>query len=169
MRLFYILFFAFITSTTFGQNFIYNGNKAIPSTQTWFFTLNKSNLWACQLLVSVGKSKAGGYLMLSVGTANKGESISKNVFIILKDGSTISLSNKVATDYLDEKSQVLYSITPSQLSKLKSSNIDTIRFFVTGTSIGMAGSHSASNIRMGDRLGTYEPGWETALEISDIK
>jgi len=167
MKITYLTVFIFLSQLGFSQNFIYKGDKQYLSTQTWMFALAKSNLWGMELNVSVAKAGNGGYLMLSVG-APQGESISNSVFIILNNGESITLSHRVVNDYLDERSQVLYSITQPQFEKLKSYSISKIRFFVKGQSFRMGGSHSASNVRVGREINTYDVGWDTAKEISEL-
>lgn len=168
MRTFLLIITFIICKASIGQNYIYKGDKQYISTQTWWFTLNKITLWASQLGVCIAKVENGGLLMLSVGTL-KGETISNEVSIILENGQLLILKNKVATDYLDEKSQALYQINYEQFNKLKISKISKIRFFVKGSSLGMGGSHSANNIRIGTVVGTYEKGWDTEKEISEIQ
>ena len=156
-----------ISLIAFSQNYVYKGNKQLAATQNWNFQLASSNLMDNTLLVCVAKNKTGGYLMLSIEVPFE-ESISGNIFIILENGKTITLTSRVVKDHVDNKSQVLYTIIQAQLLQLAGSSIAKIRFSLKNppkTFGGMAGNYTATN-EFTDGISTNT--WDTAKDISEL-
>jgi hypothetical protein len=122
------LILIFLTSImSFGQNIIYKGNKKYIATDIWTFKC-ENYFWVGDLDVQIAKTNEGGYLKLSIEVPTNSEYIGSSVFIFLEDGAVITCSDKGIKDYLDKQSVVLYILTQSEMEKLKSFEINKIRF-----------------------------------------
>jgi hypothetical protein len=159
-----------ISTTCFCQNYVYKGDEKFIATQSWGFKLTNYHWSSNGLDVSVAKTKTGGYLMLSIEVPFD-ETISGNVFIILENGSTVTLNARNVNDHVDSKSQVLYVISSTQYQLLKTSSVSKIRISLKnpkGTIGGVAGDYTATNKINEYDLGNEVNSWNTAKEITAL-
>lgn len=109
------------------QNYIYRGNKKFEATDSWEFSLN-AKYWTGNPEIRIAKNSNGGYLIISINVPFESESISGTLTIILDDGTIIKCIDKGVRDYVDEQSIKLYTLTTSEIEKMKYSKISKIRF-----------------------------------------
>lgn len=154
----------------FSQNYIYKGGKQFIATQIWNYKLTNYKWNSEGLEMSIGKNNAGGYLMLSIEVPFD-EIISGTIFIILENGKTVNLISKVVSDHVDSKTQVLYTITPSQIEQFKTSNILKVRFSLKnlkGVYGGVTGNFTAIN-KISEYVYDDQPNiWQTAEDIINL-
>lgn len=123
-----IITFVLISLNAMGQNFIYKGDKQYQATNTWTFEC-ENYFWHGDLEVQIAKSTTGGYLRLSVNVPPSGiYSISGPAYIYLTDGSMITCSDKGIKDNVDQQAVALYSFTQAEMDRLKTLDIQKIRF-----------------------------------------
>ena len=139
--LFVTLFFTPIAN---GQNFFFIGENSYPSTETFTLQSNSENN---DLDVLFAKDEAKGLIIVSsklVSTVR----IRGKLIIYLDNGTVISSDDEVINDNVDDIASSVYSLTNEDLSKLKNSNINTIRYQIKCaeclTNL-LEGNHSASN------------------------
>ncbi|MBP6721734.1 MAG: hypothetical protein KA239_05400 [Bacteroidia bacterium] len=152
-----MLLFAF---SVIGQNFIYKGDQPYLATNTWLFQCEHYDY---PLEVQIAKTSTGGYLRIATEVLDQIFYIGGSAFVLLDDGSMITCTDKGVRDYVDEKSVALYSFTQAEMDRLKTMNIQTIRFSIKapkGLVGGNAGSYTAENSK-------YSPD-QTAVEISSL-
>ena len=140
MKKIIVLLIAFLSVyQTYSQRNIYIGEKKYIATDEWDFSLGSSEELHDfkNIQLSVLKKGISGYLMLSYpefqGAAGS------RIFMILENDETITLTQKIITDDVDRKTQVLFSISQIQYKKLKESDIIKIRFSTGGR------NHTANN------------------------
>ena len=142
-----ILLFATLVFTQIanGQNFFFIGENSYPSTET--FTL-QSNSDINDLDVLFAKDGEKALIIVSsklVSTVR----ITGKLIIYLNDGTVVSSNKEVISDNVDDIASTVYELTDEDLSKLKNSNINTIRYQIECAECLMnplyEGNHSASN------------------------
>lgn len=114
----------FITLTVYGQNLLFFGENSYPCTET--ITLeSKANSNDLKILFARDGTKP----LFVVRIAAREEVVfSGKLIIYLDDGTVISCIDKGNHDYVDGFASALYSLTNEQLSKMKNSNINTVRY-----------------------------------------
>ncbi|MDP1764495.1 MAG: hypothetical protein Q8L07_11495 [Sediminibacterium sp.] len=126
---------------TYSQRNIYIGEKKYFATDEWDFNLVSSeDFYFKNIQLSVLKKGISRYLMLSYPARNG--TAGNRIFIVLENDETITLTQKVITDDVDHKNQVLYSISQLSYKKLKESDISRIRFAVEGESYTADNQHT---------------------------
>ncbi len=94
-------------------------------------------------------AKDGTTGLFIAGTRTLGEIfISGKLIIYLDDGAVITFNNRVKYEYVDETAISVYSLTNEDLSKMKNSNINTVRYTLEnedGSRPIHGGNFSASN------------------------
>lgn len=114
----------FISSTAKGQNLFFFGDKSYQCTET--ITLQSNNDGANP---SILFAKEGTNVLMAISIyIGRDYFIGGNLIIYLDDGTVISCEDKGKYDSVDNISTTLYSLTDEQLSQMKTSNINTIRY-----------------------------------------
>jgi len=87
----------------------------------------------------------------------------------MKDGSVISLTNRLNKDHADGYSTVIYSVNNTQMSNLKTNGILKIRYSIIG-SYSTKDSYTAENRHnISMQPNVYdERTFDTAQEITDL-
>lgn len=164
-----------ISLTSMGQNIIYKGDKQYTATNPWTFICENYS-WKGDLEVQIAKTATGGYLRLSIDVPDGIFFIGGNVYIFLKDGTTITCSDKGIKDNVDQQSVVLYVFTQAEMDKLKTLDIQKIRFSVkakSGTYGGPTGNFTANNKKNVYNYSFYgekkeKDYYETSGEVSSL-
>ena len=134
----------FITLTVKGQDLFFFGEKSYPCTET--FTLH-SNSNSNDLNVIFAKDESTALIGVSIKTIAE-VLFSEKLIIYLDDGTVITCIDNEGHDYVDRITSAMYSLTNEQLSKMKNSNINTIRYTLK-SALGFPspgeGNFSASN------------------------
>ena len=142
-----IILFAtlFLTQISNAQKFFFIGENSYPSTET--FTL-QSNSDINDLDILFGKDEARGVIIVSSKLVST-VIITGKLIIYLDNGTVISSNEEVISDNVDDIASSVYNLTNEDLSKLKNSNINTIRYVIESNNIfaypSVVGNHSASN------------------------
>ena len=164
--------FLFIGISAVCQNTIYVGTNKYPATTTWSFL--KTGHYAgygynATLEVTIAKSNVTGYLMLSTGGIfSENESIGGAVLIYLTNGEVMTLNKRLYKDYADEKTTVIYTISLSQINKLKQVNISQIRYSIIAV-YGKTGYTAQNRYNKSYELNVYDEGnYQTALEVNKL-
>ena len=137
----------FTALNAIGQEFFFIGENSYPCTET--FTLQSNKDSEPNLNVTFAKDSTIGLIIISRKTMYK-VLIREKLFIYLDDGSVISCNDKGNNDQVDFIASAVYSLTNEDLSKMKNSNINTIKYTLkneTDSYIDMigGGNYSASN------------------------
>lgn len=164
-----------ISLTSMGQNIIYKGDKQYPATNPWTFKC-ENYAWTGDLEVQIAKTATGGYLRLSIDVPDNIFFIGGNAYIFLTDGTTITCSDKGIKDNVDQQSVVLYVFTQAEMDKLKTLDIQKIRFSVkakSGTYGGPTGNFTANNKKNVYNFSIYgdkkeKDYYETSVEVSSL-
>lgn len=124
--LFTVIIFA--AAMSFGQGFIYYGDKKYESTPAWKFYI-KNYYWPImELEINVAKNDKGdAFLMMVAGIKNQKDSIHDTLTLVLADSSKI-VSVKGQNYYGNGNSNAFYDLSPSDIGKLKASNIERVMF-----------------------------------------
>ena len=161
-----IVIATFWGSQVSSQNYIYKGTQQIPSTSTWNFTT--SGGISGNISVTVAKSNTIGYLLLAIDVPMQEFSISGSVYLILQNGNMVTLNSRVAKDHVDDKSKVLFSISPANYALLRKNDIMQIRFSIANSMMKTKENYTAKNERTAASI--YDsPKYETAIEIDALK
>jgi len=137
-----------LSLTTYGQNFVFIGESSYPSTEKYTLKSNsdKENINDLKLVFA----KEGENALIVVSTKLNGAvKIAEKLIIYLEDGSVISCVDRDINDNVDGIAITAYYLTQSELSKLKNSNINIIRYEIVCPVCGQfnswEGTYSASN------------------------
>lgn len=118
----------FITLSANGQNLLFIGDQSYPSTETYTLQSNSISPRASDLDVMFAKDGKTALFAVSRFSTNDFE-IRGQLIIYLNDGSVIKLKQE-GTDFVDNTSKAVYRLTESELSLIKNSNINTVRYTV---------------------------------------
>lgn len=125
------------SNVALSQNYIYFGNVRYESTQEWGFNLKKEYWTNNSLDLSIGKTKTGGCLLVSIETPFNQDYIGGMLTLYLSDGSIIQCIDRKKNSRLNDKSYNLYNLTASEIDRLKEFNIVSIIFGIIHSHIGV--------------------------------
>ena len=137
-----------VSITTQGQNFVFIGESSYPSTEQYSLESNsdKENINDLKLVFAKEGEKA---LIVVSSKLTDVVKIAEKLIIYLDDGTVISCVDRGMNDTVDDIAITAYYLTTSELSKLMSSNINTIRYEIVcqvcGPFNSWEGTYSASN------------------------
>ena len=137
----------FITLTVKGQNLFFIGEESYPCTETITLQTNSQSAIVSDLKVLFAKDGTTGLIVVGARTLTE-VFISGKLIIYLDDGAVITCKNRVKYDYIDNIAKSVYNLTNEQLSKMKNSNINTVRYELKSDKSygsGEDGNYSASN------------------------
>lgn len=146
MRKLYIVIFIFITCNSYSQNLFFVGEKSYPSTSTFILKSNSDDFDWRMLGVSIAKHGDNGLLVLS--TSSHSVLIKGKILVYLDDGTVISCIDRGKYDHVDNKAITIYHLTSEEISKLRKSNINTVRYSLKCGNCSFSteeGNFSASN------------------------
>lgn len=161
-----LLLMVLCAKAAFSQNYVFKGTQKYPATNSWEFRIGNGG-FPSELNVCVAKTKTGGYLMLSVEKFIDDDKISGNILMILQNGKTVTLTQRAASDQVNDNAQALYVINGTSFKLLQESNINSIRFSVTSYEARRTKNYLAIN--KGSGLYMSEESYNTAQEITDIQ
>lgn len=145
--MFFLSAMFFITTSSHGQKFFFIGEKSFPCTETFTLQPNLDDSDIDGLKVLFGKDEAGGVFIVSIKTVPTVR-IMEKLIIYLEDGTVISLVDKGINDNVDYVASSAYYLTEEELTKMKNSNIHTVRYILKCPDFGSSsreGTYSASN------------------------
>ncbi|WP_029270363.1 hypothetical protein [Flavobacterium sp. KJJ] len=109
------------------------GSKPFPATQSYTFICEKY-AYTGETNVQIAKTDKGGVLKLTIATANYLARISGGVYVDLVNGDVIACVDKNTNETADGKTTSYYYFTTAEMIKLKKTDIQAIRFIITGNS-----------------------------------
>jgi hypothetical protein len=138
------------TLETNGQNFVFIGENSYPSTERFTLQTNADKEGINDLIITFAKDREKVLIVVSSKLTNVVK-ISGKLIIYLDDGSVISCIDRGINDNVDGIAISAYYLTPTELTKMKQSNINTIRYQIVcpicGPLNSWEGIYSASNQR----------------------
>lgn len=131
------------TNKTISQNYIYIGTKKYDASHTWTFsnTINQT-IDGSTIDLTVGKKNGGGIIMIAMPNFDGG--FIGNLMIYLVDGTPIQSIDRGIHDIVDNKSIAAYYLTMDEISKMKKSDIASIRYSINNLIYGKK-SFTATN------------------------
>ena len=144
-----ILFLTFLIVN--GQNTFFIGQKTYVSTKKFTLKSNK-DFGGHDLDVLIAKNGESGMIVLSIKLTGGGVRIKGNVVIYLEDGTVLTCIDRGKFDYVDDIATTIYYLTKEEISKMRGSNISSIRFSIKCfqcISSSEEGNYSASNRESG--------------------
>jgi len=131
-----------------GQNFAFIGENSYPSTEKYMLQSNSDKEDIGNLNLVFAKDGTTALIIVSSKLSDVVK-IAEKLIIYLDDGTVISCTDRGINDNVDDVAISAYHLTASELSKMKSSNINTIRFEIVCPVCGQfnswEGIYSASN------------------------
>jgi len=124
--LFFLSVTLFFTLTAKGQNLFLIGDKSYPCSETYTLKSNSDEYYINDLNVVFAKD--GQTALFGVKTKTVDVLIRGELMIYLDDGTVITLTDQENHDYVDKIASAVYYLTNEDLSKMKKSNINTIRY-----------------------------------------
>ncbi|MDR7212043.1 hypothetical protein [Flavobacterium piscis] len=129
-----LLFFILISTFAKAQQTLsVKGSKPYPVTEEYIFICEKY-VYTGEIYVQIAKTEKGGILKLTISVPNDKAMISGGVYVDLADGDAIACVDKNVKETTDGKTTSYYYFTPSEFTKLKKTDIQSIRFIITGNS-----------------------------------
>src|SRR5690606_18826773 len=110
-----------------GQNFVFIGENSYSSTETYTLKSNSDRDYITDLNLVFAKDGTK-FLLIVSSKLVRTVRISGKLVIYLDDGTVISCIDRGIKDNVDDIASSAYSLTNEELSKLKNSNINTIRY-----------------------------------------
>lgn len=109
------------------QNTLFIGDKTYTSTEK--FKL-KSNIEyeGHDLNVLIAKKGVTGMIVISADVMTQDVQIRGSILIYLEDNTVITCLDKGKHDFVDNTTTTIYYLTEAEITKLKNSNIRSIRF-----------------------------------------
>jgi hypothetical protein len=145
--IFIILVITYTTATN-GQSFAFIGENSFQSTEKYTLQSNSDKEIINDLLLVFAKDGDKGLIILSSKLTNSVK-ISGKLIIYLDDGTVISCVDRGVNDNVDDIALSAYYLTTAELTKMKQSNINTIRYQIECPRCGplnsWEGIYSASN------------------------
>ena len=130
------------------QNFTFIGENSYPSTERFELQSNSDKEEISNLNLVFAKDGISPIIIVSSKLTDVVK-IANKLIIYLDDGTVISCTDRGINDNVDDIATSAYRLTPSEISKMKKSNINTVRYEIVCPICGVfniwEGVYSASN------------------------
>ena len=130
------------------QNFTFIGENSYPSTERFELQSNSDKEEISNLNLVFAKDGISPMIIVSSKLTDVVK-IANKLIIYLDDGTVISCTDRGINDNVDDLATSAYRLTPSEISKMKKSNINTVRYEIVCPICGVfniwEGVYSASN------------------------
>lgn len=130
------------------QNFAFIGENSYPSTERFELQSNSDKEEISNLNLVFAKDRISPMIIVSSKLTDVVK-IANKLIIYLDDGTVISCTDRGINDNVDDVATSAYRLTPSEISKMKKSNINTVRYEIVCPICGVLniweGVYSASN------------------------
>ena len=120
-----------ISTVVFAQESMTVQAKSYPATPNWNFICENYAL-SGNIKVQIAKTEKGGLLKLIVETTDPSFTIAGNVYVDLADTTVIICTDKKNRETNGNQMISYYTFLPSEMSRLKKSDIQSIRFSIKG-------------------------------------
>lgn len=133
MNLKVLLFIVCIATTaaTSQETLSYKGSKPYRATNSWNFLCENYALTGAAT-IQIAKTEKGGILKLAVETTNPAFSIAGTAYVYLTDNFSITCSDKGIRENKENQIVSYYSLSPIEMNKIKTTDIQSIRFNIKG-------------------------------------
>ena len=141
-----IIFLLLLAFNVNGQNLFFIGEKSFISTEGFNLKSNSDESFINDLEIKFVKDEANR--MIALSTKTEGVSFAGKLIIYLDNGMVITSSRESIFDYVDKLALAIFYLTDEDFSKLKSQNINTIKYSLKnkyGSDGAFGGNFSASN------------------------
>ncbi|WP_298894575.1 hypothetical protein [uncultured Psychroserpens sp.] len=135
------VFLLFTTINLSGQDLFFIGEKSYPCTETIVLISNKED--SDDLKILFAKDDSSKYVAVFTKPKLNSDFTGK-LIIYLDDGTVIACENLIESDFVDDIAKAVFVLNEKDLSKLKKSNINTVRFTLRVLDLKDV-NHSASN------------------------
>jgi hypothetical protein len=164
-----ILSLIFLSISVNAQESLIFKGKTYPATQSWDFICENYAL-SGEAKVQIAKNETGGLLKLSVATTDPKLQITGVAYIYLMDNTIIVCVDKKNTQTAENKTATYYNLSAIEMNKLKKTDIQSIRFNITGTTnkfSSQIGNFTAVNKKsyFSTRFDKSKKNFDTAEEI----
>ncbi|OUS12885.1 hypothetical protein A9Q93_09795 [Nonlabens dokdonensis] len=143
-----LILFSTIPIIANGQNFVFIGENSYPSTKKYTLKSNSDDENINDLKLVFAKDGEKGLIVVSSKLTDVVK-IANKLIIYLDDGTVISCIDRGINDNVDDIAISAYSLTKAEFTKIKFSNINTIRYQIVCSVCGpfnsWEGTYSASN------------------------
>ena len=130
------------------QNFTFIGENSYPSTERFELQSNSDKEEISNLNLVFAKDGISPMIIVSSKLTDVVK-IANKLIIYLDDGTVISCTDRGINDNVDDVATSAYRLTPSEIGKMKKSNINTVRYEIVCPICGVfniwEGVYSASN------------------------
>ena len=130
------------------QNFTFIGENSYPSTERFELVSNSDKEDIGNLNLVFAKDGISPLIIVSSKLTDVVK-IANKLIIYLDDGTVISCADRGINDNVDDVATSAYRLTSSEISKMKGSNINTVRYEIVCPVCGVfnswEGVYSASN------------------------
>ena len=124
LTLFLSIFFLIKTQ---GQNLVFIGEQSFPCTENFILKSNSASERIDDLNIVLAKDEMKNLIVVSTKLVRTVR-ISGKLIIYLKDGNVITCIDKGIKDNVDDVAITAYYLTSQEISKMKKSNIHSIRY-----------------------------------------
>ncbi|MFV7235706.1 MULTISPECIES: hypothetical protein [Flavobacterium] len=130
-----LLFLLFIATISVKSQEVlsFKGSKPYRATNSWNFICENYALTGAAA-IQIAKTEKGGILKLTVETTNPAFNIAGIVYVYLTDYSIITCSDKGIRENNGNQIVSYYSFSPLEMNKMKTTDIQSIRFNIKGIS-----------------------------------
>ena len=130
------------------QNFTFIGENSYPSTERFELQSNSDKEEISNLNLIFAKDGISPMIIVSSKLTDVVK-IANKLIIYLDDGTVISCTDRGINDNVDDVATAAYRLTASEISEMKKSNINTVRYEIVCPICGVfnmwEGVYSASN------------------------
>ncbi len=167
----FVLTLALFSVSVFPQTMTAKDGKQYPATETWDFLCENYALTGIAK-IQVAKSDKGGLLKITAETTDTSFYIGGVVYVYLTDNTIIVCTDKNLRETKDSATSAWYSFSTAEMNKLKTANIESIRFSIRGNPkqfSSQTGTFQAVNKKTFFSVRENKPAvFETAADISAL-
>ncbi|TRX01531.1 hypothetical protein [Flavobacterium gawalongense] len=169
-----LLFLLFIATISVKSQEVlsFKGSKPYRATNSWNFICENYALTGAAA-IQIAKTEKGGILKLTVETTNPAFNIAGIVYVYLTDYSIITCSDKGIRENNGNQIVSYYSFSPLEMNKMKTTDIQSIRFNIKGISSkfsSQTGNFTAVNKNTYFSTTSYKikKNYDTSAEITTL-
>jgi hypothetical protein len=133
---FLLFFIAFASLKAFSQPSTPK-SKTYPATQSWDFICENYALTGIAE-IQVAKIEKGGLLKITIATTDPSYTISGTTYVFLTDNTIITCTDKAMREVSGDKITSYYTFSPVEITKLKTTEIESIHFNINGKQKGFS-------------------------------
>jgi len=170
-HLFAFIFLLFSSTFLAQEIMTLKDGRQIPATAQWDFICENYALTGISK-IQISKNEKGGLLKITVNTTDPSFFIGGVTYVYLADLTALVCTDKNIRENKDGQMTAWYSFTASEMSKLKTTNIESIRFNIRGAAkkfSSQTGNFTAINKKAYFSVRENKPAkHETASEIAAL-